>query len=143
MKLSTREREVGRNGTGLRRLPPLGATVVWNDHARSADLLRVRLPSTGNRILRAISLVTGAHIMKTTIDIANDLAVRAKELAAKRRTTFRAVVEEGLRMVLEGDRIATQYRLPDKSVQGRGLHREFRTKPWSDILETSYGGRGQ
>ena len=81
--------------------------------------------------------------MKTTIDIANDLAVRAKELAAKRRTTFRAVVEEGLRMVLEGDRIATQYRLPDKSVQGRGLHREFRTKPWSDILETSYGSRGQ
>jgi len=77
--------------------------------------------------------------MKTTIDIANDLAVRAKELAAKRCTTLRAVVEEGLRMVLEGDRVEMQYRLPDKSVQARGLQREFQAKPWSDILEASYG----
>ena len=90
----------------------------------------------------AIFLDTGAHILKTTIDIANDLAVRARELAAKRGTTFRAVVEEGLRMALERDRDETQYRLPDKSIQGRGLHREFQTKPWSDILEASYGGRG-
>ena len=41
--------------------------------------------------------------MKTTIDIANDLAVRARELAAKRGTTLRAVVEEGLRMALGRD----------------------------------------
>jgi len=80
--------------------------------------------------------------MKTTIDIADDLAVRAKELAAKRGTTLRAVVEEGLRMALAGDRVEMRYRLPDKSVRGRGLHREFQTKPWSDILEASYGGRG-
>lgn len=80
--------------------------------------------------------------MKTTIDIANDLSIRARELAAKRGTTLRAVVEEGLRMALAEDRGEMQYRLPDKSVRGRGLHREFQTKPWSDILEASYGGRG-
>ena len=89
-----------------------------------------------------IFLNTGTHIVKTTIEIANDLGVRARELAAKRGTTFRAVVEEALRMALEGDRVETQYTLPDKSVRGRGLHREFQTKPWSDILEASYGGRG-
>lgn len=92
--------------------------------------------------MRTIFLNTGTHIMKTTIDIANDLAVRARELAAKRGTTLRAVVEEGLRMALAGDRVEMQYRLPDKSVQGRGLQREFQAKPWSDILEASYGGRG-
>lgn len=80
--------------------------------------------------------------MKTTLNIANDLAAKARALAAKRGTTFRAVVEEGLRMALERDRVETQYRLPDKSVQGRGLQREFQAKPWSDILEASYGGRG-
>ena len=92
--------------------------------------------------MRTILIYTGTHIVKTTIDIANDLAVRARELAAKRGTTFRAVVEEALRMALEADRDEPQYRLPDKSVRGRGRHREVQTKPWSDILEASYGGRG-
>lgn len=121
---------------------PHGATVVWIYVARSGSLDCTHVLSAGIWILCTIFLVTGAHIVKTTIDIANDLGVRARELAAKRGTTFRAVVEEGLRMALEGDRVETQYRLPDKSVRGRGLHREFQTKPWSDILEASYGGRG-
>lgn len=80
--------------------------------------------------------------MKTTLNIANDLAAKARALAAKRGTTLRAVVEEGLRMALEADRVEMQYRLPDKSVQGRGLQREFQAKPWSDILDASYGRRG-
>ena len=56
--------------------------------------------------------------------LANDLVVRARALAAKSGTTFCAVVEGGLRMALEGDRVETQYRLPYKSVPGRGLHRQ-------------------
>ena len=80
--------------------------------------------------------------MKTTIDIATDLAVRAKALAARRGVTFRAVVEQGLRMALEEDRVAQRYRLPDKSVGGRGLQREFASRPWSDIVEAAYGSRG-
>lgn len=84
----------------------------------------------------------GTHTMKTTIDLAADLAVRAKALAAKRGVTFRAVVEQGLRMALEEDRRTKRYRLPDRSVQGLGLQREFTAKPWSDIVEASYGGRG-
>ena len=84
----------------------------------------------------------GTRTMKTTIDIATDLAVRAKALAAKRGVTFRAVVEQGLRMALEEEQVAKRYALPDRSVQGRGLQREFGSKPWSDIVEASYGGRG-
>ena len=80
-------------------------------------------------------------LMKITIDIATDLAVRAQALAAKRGVTLRTVVEQGLRMALEEDQGAKRYRLPNRSVQGRGLHREFGSRPWSDILEASYGGR--
>ncbi len=79
--------------------------------------------------------------MKITIEISTDLAVRAKALAAKRGVTLRTVVEQGLRMALQEDQGAKRYRLPKRSVPGRGLRREFASRPWSDIVEASYGGR--
>ncbi|MBN1268720.1 MAG: DUF2191 domain-containing protein [Kiritimatiellae bacterium] len=39
--------------------------------------------------------------MRTTIDIDDDLAIRAKKEAVERRTTLRDLVEEGLRLVLD------------------------------------------
>lgn len=39
--------------------------------------------------------------VRTTIDLDDDLAIRAKKLAVERRTTLRELVEEGLRLVLE------------------------------------------
>ena len=42
----------------------------------------------------------GAH-MKTTVDIAPALLEQAKELAKQRNTTLRAVMEDGLRRVLD------------------------------------------
>ena len=80
--------------------------------------------------------------MKTTIDIATDLAMRAKALAVKRGVTLRTIVEQGLRMALEEDQGAKRYRLPKRSVPGLGLHREYASRPWSEIVEASYGGRG-
>ena len=38
--------------------------------------------------------------MRTTLILNDELAAAAKELAARRRTTFGAVVDEGLRRVL-------------------------------------------
>lgn len=43
----------------------------------------------------------GSHIMKTTIEIADDLFERTQRLARKEKTTFRALTEQGLRMVLK------------------------------------------
>ena len=37
------------------------------------------------------------HIMKTTIDLPDDLLVEAKMLAVRRKTTLRAIVESALR----------------------------------------------
>jgi hypothetical protein len=38
----------------------------------------------------------GHHIMKTTIEIADDLFERAQRLAGKEKTTFRSLAEQGL-----------------------------------------------
>ena len=84
----------------------------------------------------------GTHIMKTTIDITDDLARQAKALARKKGTTFRALVEQGIRKTLEEEGRIQVYQMPDKSVKGQGLNAEFRDKSWSDILNAAYEGRG-
>jgi len=43
----------------------------------------------------------GRHIMKTTIEIADDLFERAQRMAQKEKTTFRSLTEQGLRLVLK------------------------------------------
>ena len=43
----------------------------------------------------------GGHIMKTTIEIADDLFERVQQVAKNEKTTFRALTEQGLRLVCE------------------------------------------
>lgn len=80
--------------------------------------------------------------MKTTIDLSDALALQAKALAAKRGTTFRAIVEQGLRHALQDAQQVEPFRLTDKSVTGNGLQDEFRDKPWAVIRHVAYGERG-
>lgn len=89
----------------------------------------------------------GAHIalnghlpMKTTIELADDLAIKAKRLAAKHNTTLRAVVEDALRRAVEQDAREEAYQLPDRSVGGNGLRQEFSGKAFSDIRQAAYEG---
>ena len=49
--------------------------------------------------------------MKTTIEIADAILERAKRAAAREKTTMRALVEEGLRRVLDDPRRAGGFRL--------------------------------
>ena len=76
--------------------------------------------------------------MKTTIDISDDLAAEAKELAKREGTTLRAIIEQGIRLKLEQSCSAEPYTLPDRSVSGRGLQAEFRDKSWEEIREAAY-----
>jgi hypothetical protein len=80
--------------------------------------------------------------MKTTIDIADGLLAEAKQVAVDEHTTIRALVEEGLRRVLDERRERKPFTLRDGSVDGRGLKPEFRGASWEKIREAIYEGRG-
>ncbi len=80
--------------------------------------------------------------MKTTVDISDELLARAKRLAVRRRTTLRAIIEQGIRNTLKEQQNGGRYVLPDKSVKGKGLRAAFSDKGWSDIRDATYAGRG-
>ncbi len=81
--------------------------------------------------------------MKTTVEIADALAAEAKKVAAQENTTLRALLEAGLRHVLEQYRQAPpSFRLRDASFRGRGLQPDFRDAGWEEIRDASYAGRG-
>ena len=84
----------------------------------------------------------GRLAMKTTIDLPDDLANKAKALAARRRTTLRAVIEEGIRMRLRAERATARFELRDASVAGEGLQPEFRDADWAAIRRAAYEVRG-
>ena len=83
----------------------------------------------------------GTH-MKTTIEISDALFAAAKRNARDRGITLRAVVEEGLREILEREASKASFRLRDASVDGRGLRPDVREGGWERISELAYEGRG-
>lgn len=80
--------------------------------------------------------------MKTTIELPLTLVRAAKELAAREGTTLRALVETGLRRVLEERSRRPSFSLRDASVSGRGLRDEFRSADWDDLRRAAYDERG-
>ncbi len=83
----------------------------------------------------------GTH-MKTTIDLADDLARRARALARRDHRTLRSLVEEGLRLVLgKQGRGRRPFRLKDATFHGSGLTPEASAAGWARIIEWSYGDR--
>lgn len=82
----------------------------------------------------------GTH-MKTTIELPDALLSAAKALAAERGTTLRAMVEEGLRRVLQEEE-RRAFCLRDASFEGRGLQPEFLDAGWDDLRRATYSGRG-
>ena len=84
----------------------------------------------------------GRHIMKTTIEIADDLFERAQRLARKEKTTFRSLTEQGLRLVLKGKQSKPKKLPPLVTAGGHGLKDEFKNAPWEKIRDEIYLGRG-
>ena len=76
--------------------------------------------------------------MKTTVEIADPLLRRAKREARRRGTTVRALIEEGLQLVLRGAGETSAYHLADCSVAGNGVRPELRDAEWDQILEIIY-----
>ena len=85
----------------------------------------------------------GRHIMKTTIEIADDLFTRAQGLARREKTTFRALTEQGLRLVLKEKTQRKPKPLPPLvTVRGGGLTEEFKNATWDQIRDEIYRGHG-
>ena len=79
--------------------------------------------------------------MKTTIEISDPLLAKAKALAAREKTTLRALIEEGLRELLLRKDTRKPYKLKDCSFDGGGLTPEFEAKGgWSKLREAAYPG---
>ena len=80
--------------------------------------------------------------MKTTIDIQDALLTRAKRHARRNGRPLRAVVEEGLRLVLSTSATRSRYRLPDMSVGDPAGPDPLETYTWQDLREMIYGNPG-
>jgi hypothetical protein len=80
--------------------------------------------------------------MKTTIDIHGPLLQEAKRVAARERTTVRALVEQGLRQVLSQRKRRGLFRLKKVSVKGNGLQAGVACLSWERMRELAYEGRG-
>lgn len=77
--------------------------------------------------------------MKTTVNISDSLFEEATSMAAETGTTFRDLVEQGLRRVLDERDVAEDFELKDCRVDGEGLSARYRTASWSKIRDTAYG----
>lgn len=79
--------------------------------------------------------------MKTTLDISDALLTRAKQQARRTGKTLRALVEDGLRFVLDERSQRVRYRLPDRSVGRRGDPDPLAALSWPELRDEIYGGR--
>lgn len=77
--------------------------------------------------------------MQTTIDIHDELLVRAKQHARNTGRSLCAVVEEGLRQVLPEPFSSSRYRLPDLSEGQRDAADPLAAYSWQELREMIYG----
>ncbi len=80
--------------------------------------------------------------MRTTIEIADDLFLRAKALATEEHVSLRSLTEEGLRHVIAKHEHRPQVRIKPVVVDGNGVNPEWQGTSWAQIRDLIYGDRG-
>ena len=83
-----------------------------------------------------------ASRMKTTIHIADALLTEAQTIAAREKTTLKALVNEGLQKVIAERQTRKPFKLRDASFGGEGLNPEIKDLKWENIVSLVYGDRG-
>jgi hypothetical protein len=79
--------------------------------------------------------------VKTTVEIAEPLLARARSHARRTGRPLRALIEEGLRLVLQAERERKPYRLPDQSVGTPNGPNPLDKLSWQDLRDEIYDGR--
>lgn len=77
--------------------------------------------------------------MKTTIDIHDELLSQARQHARATGRSLRAVIEEGIRLVLSAPKPQGTYTLPDMSVGGPDAADPLAGVSWQELREMIYG----
>lgn len=81
--------------------------------------------------------------MKTTIELPDPLLRDARAIAAREKTTLKALMEEGLRTVVEKRRKRKKpFKLRMVGFRGQGLHPDIGEWSWEKIRDIIYEGRG-
>jgi hypothetical protein len=80
--------------------------------------------------------------MKTTIQISDPLLEAARQVAVQEKTTVRALVEEGLRKVIEERKQGRGFKLRRATFKGQGLQPEVAGATWERLREMIYEGHG-
>jgi hypothetical protein len=78
--------------------------------------------------------------MKTTVEISDALLSEARTVAAREKTTLRALLDEGLRLALR-QRRRRRFTLRRVTFAGEGLRPELRDASWDRIRELAYDTR--
>ena len=74
--------------------------------------------------------------MKTTIEISDNLLIRAKKRAREKQITLRSLIEESLAASL--DQSLPTKRVVPVTFKGKGLSRDFEGASWDKIREAIY-----
>ncbi len=74
--------------------------------------------------------------MKTTIEIADNLLIRAKNRAREKKITLRSLIEESLATTLDQPLAST--RVVPVTFKGKGITREFEGASWDKIRDAIY-----
>lgn len=80
--------------------------------------------------------------MKTTVEISDSLFAKARRHATRNGLTMKALIELGLRRVVEDKPAQPGFRLRDASVAGEGLQADMQDADWDRIRAAIYEGRG-
>ena len=80
--------------------------------------------------------------MKTTIDLSDALLHEARNVATRKGMTLRAIIEQGLRRVIDEANRSQPFKLRDAGFGGSGLQAEFREASWEKLRDAIYRGRG-
>lgn len=81
--------------------------------------------------------------MKTTVEVPDGLLREAKRVALRRGTTVRALIEQGLRLVVRDQTDKGRgFKLRDASFAGDGLLPGQSLEDWEAIRDLAYSERG-
>jgi hypothetical protein len=103
---------------------------------------------TGQVKLQSIPILTlagnidlASH-MTTTVHIPDNLLRDARQIAQREGITLKALVQEGLRRMVDEHKKQKPFRLRKATFNGSGMDPELQQAPWERIRDMSYDGRG-